>query len=235
MVRGVFTGSNSYLRTYSPSFGRVDGHLLLRTFGITARRLRHRLLHLVDDLAAGRLDVARFTKLANQSIRTEFGIAYSLGALSISPFHTLTIRDIRAIDSELTSERRFLRSFAQDIAGGKYVLDPVQRAGLYLQALRGMFEYGRINALPSGPYTWELGDTDHCIECISASLNGPYQRSRFEHLGLPVLPGVPGSGDVCRGLTRCGCFIRLEGLPIPNENMQEEIRNVLAEVLHDTS
>lgn len=235
MVRGVFTGRDSYLQVNSPTFGRVDGALLIRSFELTARRLRRGLLHLLDDLASGRIDVARFRLRSTQIIRTEFGIAYSLGALSISPFHTLTIRDIRAIDAELASERRFLRSFARDIISGDYTLDPVQRAGLYLQALRGMFELGRINALPDGPYTWNLGPTEHCIPCLEASLRGPYQRDRFSGLGLETLPGVPGSGEICRGLTRCGCYIRLAGLPIPNESMQQEIKNVLVEVLHDTS
>lgn len=235
MVRGVFTGRDSYLQTYSPSFGRVDGSLLVRTFELTARRLRSRLLHLVDDLASRRIDGPRFSQRANQAIRTEFGIAYSLGALSVDPFHTLTIRDIRSIDNELASERRFLKAFGRDIISHEIVLDPRQRAGLYLQALRGMFEMGRVNALPNGPYDWVLGPTEHCVDCLDASLNGPYQRDRWDHLNLPVLPGIPGSGEVCRGLTRCGCFIRVRGLPIPNEHMQEELKNVLVGVLYDTS
>lgn len=209
--------------------------MLARTFDITARRLRNRLLHLVDDLAAGRIDVSAFTRRADQVVRTEFGIAYSLGALSISPFHTITMRDIRIIDGELAQERKFLRSFGKDLAGGDYVLDPVQRAGLYLQALRGMFELGRIHALPEGPFNWNLGPTEHCTECFDAALGGPYQRTRFSGMGLPTLPGVPGSGEVCKGLTRCGCWISLENLPIPNQDIQLSLKEVLVRILHDTS
>lgn len=231
----VFSGDRAYLQTYGPFFGRVDAPLLRGSFVLTARRFRTQLLHLVDDLAAGRTDVARFTLRANRLVRTEFGIAYSLGALSVDPFHVLTINDVRAIDREMDSERRFLRAFAEDLQGQFIILDPRQRAGLYLQALRGMFELGRINSVPDMPIEWVLGPTEHCIECFDASLGGPYQKNSYSHLGLPVLPGTPGSGDVCLGLTRCGCRIRLAGLPIPNEQLQQEIRDVLTDVLHDTS
>lgn len=227
--------SPTELRVDSRAFGRVDGPLLLRTFETTARRLRRRLLRLVDDLTAHRIDVSQFTRGADQVVRTEFGIAYSLGALSIDPFHVLTLRDIRVINAEFEQERQFLRAFGRDIAGGEFVLNPVQRAGLYLQALRGMFEMGRMHSLPEGPFVWQLGTTEHCLECLDASVGGPYQRTTYSGLGLPVLPGIPGSGDVCRGLSRCGCQIKLRGLPIPNEQMQSEVKNVLVRVLHDTS
>jgi len=213
----------------------VDALLLRRTFELTARRFRDRLLHLVDDLAAGRIDVPGFSRELPRLLRDGFGITFSLGALSIDPFHTLTLRDIRVINEEINQQRRFLRAFAKELAGGFYVLAPEQRAGLYLQSLRGMFELGRIEALPAGPYEWIVGDTEHCIPCIEASIGGPYQRERFSGLGLPSLPGIPGSGDVCRGLTKCGCTVILSGLPIPNTQLQQDIRDMLLEVLHDTS
>jgi hypothetical protein len=148
----------------------------------------------------------------------------------------LTIRDVRIIERELSQERRFLKAFGKDLQRGNYVLNPIQRAGLYLQSFRGMFELGRNEAAPIGPYEWVLGPTEHCIPCIQASLGGPYQRDNFTHLGLPSLPGIPGSGDVCRGLTSCGCTIRLAGgLPLPNEDLQKRLRGLLAEILHDTS
>jgi hypothetical protein len=231
----VFQGRDSYLQPYSPSFGGLDRDVIRETFRLTARRFRDRLLHLLDDLAAGRTDVQGFNRALPRIFRDGFGITFALGALSIDPFHTLTLRDIRVIEEEISQQKRFLRAFAKEIAGGFYVLDPVQRSSLYLQSLRGMFELGRIEALPSGPYEWQLNDTEHCLPCIQASLNGPYQRERYSGLGLPVIPGIPGSGDLCRGLTRCGCTIKLSGAPIPNVQLQQEIRDVLAEVIHDTS
>lgn len=231
----AFSGRNSYLRTYSSTFGNVDEMVILHSFELTARRFRRQLLRFVDDLAAGRIDVSAFTKATTRLLRTEFGIAYALGALSISPFHTLAVRDIQVIDGELREERKFLKAFAKDLDRGFVVLNPVQRAGLYLQALRGMFELGRIEALPDGPYDWNLSDKEHCLECIEVAGSGPYQKTPSSGLGIPPLPGIPGSGDVCRGLTRCGCYITLSGIPTPHVNLEKEVRNVLAEVLHDTS
>lgn len=227
--------NNSFLQPYSRSFGGVDSGLLRLTFELTARRFRRRLLHLLDDLASGSIDVQGFSRALPGLLRDGFGITFALGALSVDPFHTLTLRDIRVINEEIDQQRRFLRAFAKELAGGFYVLAPHQRAGLYLQSLRGMFELGRIEALPAGPYEWILRDTEHCIYCIEASLGGPYQREKYSGLGLPTLPGIPGSGDVCRGLTQCGCTVILAGAPIPNAQLQQEIRDVLAEVLHDTS
>lgn len=228
--------AHSLLNVGSPNFGRDDSAVLKGTFIITARRFRSRLQRLVDDLASGRIDLARFNYSSSRLLRDGLGISYSLGALSVDPFHTLTIRDIRVINRELEEERKFLRAFGRDLQRGFYVLDPVQRAGLYLQALRGMFELGRTEAAPPGPYEWVLGPTEHCVPCIQTSLGGPYQKNNFTHLGLEVLPGIPGSGDICRGLTSCGCTIRLEGgFPLPNEDLQRSLRGILSEILHDTS
>lgn len=235
MTDGIQSRGTSYLHPNSPTFGRVDAALIVRTFEASVRRFRRTMLGLVDDLTADSIDVSSFTRAANRLIRTEFGIAFSLGALSIDPFHVLTVRDIRVIDQEVSEERRFIKSFAEDLKTGSIVLSATQRAGLYLQALRGAFELGRMEALPAGPYIWELGPTEHCIPCLEASVGGPYQREQFSGLGLPVVPGIPGSGDICRGLTRCGCRIKIDGRPIPNEDIQLEVKHVLAEVLNDSS
>lgn len=227
---------DTLLNTRSPNFGRYDAGILEQTFAITARRFRSRLLRLIDDLGAGRINLAGFDHASARLLRDGLGISYSLGALSIDAFHTLTIRDIRLINAELTEERKFLKAFGRDLQRGFYVLNPIQRAGLYLQALRGMFELGRTEAIPIEPLDWVLGPTEHCVPCLSASLGGPYQKNNFTPLGLPVLPGIPGSGDVCRGLTSCGCTIRpAGGFPLPNEDLQRRIRGILLEILHDTS
>jgi len=235
MLNRVFQGNSSYLQSFSPSFGGMERDLLKRTFRITAERFRSRLVHLLDGLAAGDIDIVSFNRAIPLLLRDGFGITFALGALSIDPFHTLTLRDIRVINDEIDQQRRFLRAFGKEVAGGFYQIEPQQRASLYLQSLRGMFELGRIEALPAGPYLWALGDTEHCLDCIGASQGGPYQREKYSGLGLPVLPGIPGSGDLCRGLTRCGCTIILNGLPIPNQDLQQEMKDVLVNVIYDTS
>lgn len=228
--------ANSLLNAGSSRFGQYDAGVLERTFIVTARRFRSKLTRLVDDLSAGRIDLAGFTRASSRLLRDGLGISYSLGALSVDPFHTITIRDIRVINRELEEEKRFLRAFAKDLQRGFYVLNPVTRAGLYLQALRGMFELGRTEAAPPGPYIWVLGPTEHCIPCIEASQGGPYQKNNFTHMGLEVLPGIPGSGEICRGLTSCGCMIRLDGgFPLPNENLQRRLRGILSEILHEAA
>jgi len=145
----------------------------------------------------------------------------------------VTQRDVRIISRHVDGEADFLRQFGYDLQRGTTVMDPVVRAGLYLRSLRGIFELGRVEAIP-GPYDWDLADTEHCEPCIEAAAGGPYQREPFSGLGYPPLPGIPGDGSVCRGLTRCGCTLQLAGGSFtPNADLQERIRDLLASVVNE--
>jgi len=145
----------------------------------------------------------------------------------------MTDRDVNILNDELTEERRFLRAFGEDLVTNELVLDPIARTRLYLLALRGIFERGRLEAMPPGPYRWRLGITEHCVECYRASQEGPYQRDSTSGLGLQPLPGAPGDGSVCLGLTRCGCRIVLaNGSPLPNEELADRMRGLLLEVVY---
>ena len=227
------TKIGNLITAYDRAYGRYEPGLIERSFVATARRFRGILLRLVDDLASGDISLRQFMARADAALRDAFANTYLLGSLSVDSFHSFTVRDMRIINKEIEEEKHFLRQFGRDLQRGFYTLDPVSRAGLYLQALRGMFEYGRAEATV-GPLSWQLGPTEHCIPCFTAALNGPYQKDQFSHLGLPVLPGIPGIGDVCNGLTKCGCTIQsVNGLP--NEELAQRLREVLVEMLHDTS
>lgn len=228
--------SSPYLNFGSVSFGNVDAGNLERSFLDAGRRLRSNLLRLHDDLAAGHIDVQGYVLRSRAAVRMAFFTAYSVGAISVFPFYTLTDRDVRILDAELADETGFLRGFARDIVGNRVHLDPISRAGLYLLALRGIFERGRVEAMPASPYRWRLGITEHCLECFRAADSGPYQRDQSSGLGLLVLPGSPGDGTVCLGLTRCGCRIVLEnGAPVPNQDLADRLRGLLLEVAHGSS
>lgn len=216
----------------SPYFGTVDGVFIGRVFVQAARQFRRDLFSLVDQVMRGEMDAATFTRFATRRVREVYLLTYSLGALSINPFHTVTHRDVKIVDQEIDGERQFLRQFGNDLSRGFLVLDPEVRANLYVRGLRGMFELGRVEAIP-GPFDWVLGDTDHCLPCLEASVGGPYQRESFSGLGYPPLPGIPGSGSICKGLTRCGCYLRLTSGILLNEDLQDHLRELLAEVVDD--
>ena len=227
------TPSAPYLNIGSDSFGLADGRAIERSFVDAGRRLRSELLRLNDLLGRGSITVQGYVVSARAAVRTAFFHAYSLGAISVFPFYTMTDRDVRILNEELSSETGFLRSFGRDIARGHLHLDPVQRSGLYLLALRGIFERGRVEAMPPGPYRWQLGITEHCSECMDAAVRGPYQRDQYSGLGFPALPGSPGDGSVCLGLTRCGCRIGLaNGTPVPNQELAERLRGRLLEIAY---
>lgn len=222
-----------YLHPSSDSFGTTDGRAIRRSFVVVGGSLYQTLLSLTTDLANGSIGVQRYTNRARGAIRGAYYTAYSLGAISIFPFYTLTDRDVQLLDRELNEETRFLSAFAREVRRNKLVLTPARRITLYVLGLRGIFERGRVEAMPRGPYRWTLGINEHCTECLLASRNGPYQRDLYSGLGLPELPGIPGDGSVCLGLTRCGCRIELaSGIPLPNEELADHLREVLLEVVN---
>lgn len=201
----------------------------------TGRRLNTDLLHLVDDLTSSSIGLQRFVVSARRAIRNAYYITYSLGAVSIFPFYTITDRDISILDEALNEETGFLRQFGQDLRRGRIHLDTALRARLYLLALRGIFERGRTEAMPDVPYRWALGPTEHCLDCISTAAAGPYQKYRNSGFGLPILPGAPGDGSVCQGLTLCGCRIVLaSGNELPNQSLADRMRGLLLEASRGT-
>lgn len=218
----LYPGGSRYLPTPAGT--------LERSFLAATRRFRSELLHSLDGLARGNIDLERFLVQANSGLVRTFFTIYGIGVASIWPFHELTERDVSVVRRELFEQQRFLRSFGTDIARGFYVMNPEIRAGLYIRALRGIFELGRLEAYP-GPYVWVLGDTHHCLPCLAAATGGPYQKDENSHLGLPVLPGIPGFGDICNGLTHCGCTLRSSTIDLPNTELAEKLRGLLNDVI----
>lgn len=219
-----------FLNPASENFGLVDPPFIRRAFQNKARTLADKLAQLIISLQAGDIGRRAFVRQSMRALQLAYYPVFSLGALSVDQFHVLTPQDIQVLNSELLGERKFLQSFARDLRTGILELAPELRARLYLAALRGVFELGRIQALPDRPLDWILGDTDHCEPCLLASLDGPYKRNQLSRLNLPVLPGIPGSGEVCLGLTKCGCTIRRPNFPA-NQALQLQLRDILASVV----
>ena len=222
--------SDVVLSPISDTFGRVDHQFIRRVFRERARILASKLNSLIAQLRAGEISQRVFVRQSMSALQQAYYTVFSLGALSADPFHVITSDDVRAIQDELLGERKFLRSFSRDLRVGVLELAPDLRANLYLAALRGIFELGHISALPDRPYDWVLGDTDHCQPCVEAALGGPYKKDEDSRLNLPVLPGIPGSGEVCQGLTRCGCTVRRPEFPV-GHNLQLQLRQILNEVM----
>lgn len=222
------TISNTIL---SPQMSFRSEEAIVSRFRSIVRKLSLGFQSEINLLTEGSEGRRAFIRRTMRMLQVAYYEVYLLGTHSIDPFHSLTGDEIDEINSELLGERRFLQGFARDLGRSSVLeLAPESRARLYLQALRGIFELGRLAALPGGPYDWILGDTDHCIPCLQASLSGPYRLER-SLLNLPVVPGIPGSGEICSGLTRCGCTLRLQGFEKPNESLQLQLRELISEVM----
>lgn len=200
-----------------------------------ATRLREDIVTAAVDLDLGNITEYMFRRRTGVAIKKAYLLVFSLGTQSVDPFHFMTNRDLVVLENEIADENRFLRAFGHDIFRGRLHMPLEDRAFLYVRALRGIFERGRLEALPPGPYKWVRSDDDACLGCLSASMEGPYQREAFAGLGLPTIPGVPGDGSVCRGLTQCGCIMRYSNSPVANEEVQLQMRDWLEEVAHGSS
>lgn len=223
----------AYLHPSSDSFGLADRRSIERSFLATGRSLNDNLLRLTEDLRTGSVGVQGYTNRAAGHIRAAYFTAFALGAISLFPFYTLTSRDVYVLDRALDEETGFLSRFARDFQRGYLYFHPIIRIRLHVLSLVGIFEAGRVEAMPGGPLRWRLGDKDHCIECEIAASGGPYQRDRTTNMGLTPLPGIPSSGSVCLGFTRCGCKITMwDGTPLPNEGLGDQLREGLTELLN---
>ena len=219
-----------FLTPVSDHFGFADQLFIRRTFRDRARILANQLTDLIHKVQRGDIGHRAFVRQSMAVLQKAYYVVFSLGALSVDSFHVTTPKDMEVLNAELFGERRFLQSFARDLSRGALEMAPEFRARLYLSALRGVFELGRLEALPAGPYDWILGDADHCESCTIASVNGPYKRDALSRISFPVVPGIPGSGEVCRGLTKCGCTLRLRGFPV-GETLQLELRDILDSIM----
>lgn len=107
-------------------------------------------------------------------------------------------KDGRWIRSAMQHEMRFLNGFLHDVVEDECKMDPRQRAEMYVDTLRSMYEAGRVIGLPDNVliYWVDNHDRNECPGCRLLAEHSPYTK-----YGLPTTPAA-GS---CRCLSNCRC------------------------------
>lgn len=184
-----------------------------RKFDDLQQQTEDNFQNLANQLATGRLSPLAFKDRLFRTLRRAMSDAYRYGLGAAGERAILFDADLAVIRGYLTEDAAFLSGFYQDLKAGdvpgtpnekpepsgRFSVD--QRVVMYSNALRGIFFKGyvaRVND-PATTILWQLGETEHCGNCLDMDAGNPYT--------IASLAGrVPGA-DVCEGLDRCGCSL----------------------------
>ena len=186
----------------------------------------HILLYLIWLLLSGEVTPAQFGAHAEQILTDAYTTAAATGRAAAGDPSPVDEHDRALAAGIMATERKYLKGFVKDIAGGKYgdvgqvahttedeahfedfAPDGVdadeirRRAGMYMGRVVGAANEAWVLASPEGStFEWILGaNEDHCSMCPELAAGGPYTAD--------TLPTVPGANETpC--LFNCKCHLR---------------------------
>jgi len=139
--------------------------------------------------------------------RNYYTKAFQLGHLSdkgafSSRLPELKPEDKRWLETFLTKEYKYWRSFIEDLKTGKKKINHERRKEMYVMTLRSMYNSSRVIANPPTTiYWWDTTPAEHCPHCLYLQSKSPFTKEN--------LPTVPASGDT-KCLSNCRCHLRIE-------------------------
>jgi hypothetical protein len=148
---------------------------------------------LTGKLDAGKISIDQFDAQVQVGIHDSFTQAYAAGkGVKISD---LTDGDVEFLRRASQAEFEFAAKFGRDIESGGLVMSRVDRANMYGGSVNGMAWNGMVEGeADDSRFNWVLGAAEHCEDCITLSISGPYTKWN--------LPTTPGAGaTVCRCVT----------------------------------
>jgi len=116
--------------------------------------------------------------------------------------HKLTANEEKWLTSYANEELGYFKKFLQQIKSNPTRRDVERRVGLYAEALKSVFEAGRVLSVGTEVVIyWVLQSRNPCPDCQVLAKNGPYHPS--------TLPTTPKAGQTrCR--SHCYCSLRIE-------------------------
>lgn len=127
--------------------------------------------------AAGRsLTKAAFVRQMRALLRSSGTDAYKDGLAEGGVDDPLDADEQHQINAWLIEQDRYIKSYADDIYADKVgAADAEKRANLWAnKSLQTVHQYGVMSADANGMYQWQMGATEHCIDCLA--LNGQKHR-----------------------------------------------------------
>jgi len=178
-------------------------------------------LHSFEDGARGDLSL-RTIEQARQAITTAYLEAFRLGKRAAGNLAEVTAPEKTRIDETLADEFVYLEKFFADMETGGGVMPYEVRADYYGKAARELFWMGFVSADLTRLIKWEVGETEHCEDCLRMSDKGYMTAPDLLATGL-----LPQSGKLaCLGY-HCACKLELGPQPVPSSVPMEELAHYL--------
>lgn len=164
--------------------------------------LNSRVMKLMKQQEEGDIDIAQLEWGLKKELGIAYKEAYSLGQQSVGYSGDLMDEDLAFIKSFKATENGFLRNFMNAIASEKLVIDRYERAKMYVDTVKTLFDHARVEAAPEWVkiYWMPTRGARHCLDCLELAVNSPYTKE--------TLPTTPRAGDT-KCLSNCQCHLML--------------------------
>jgi hypothetical protein len=165
--------------------------------------LESRVMKLMRQQEAGDIDIGQLEWGLKKELGVAYKEAYSLGQRSVGYSGDLMDEDLAFIKSFKKTENGFLRKFMGAIAADKLKMNRYQRAKMYVDTVRSVFDHARVEAAPEWVkiYWTPTRGARHCPDCLILAVNSPYTKKTLKH--------VPRDGfTICKSSCKCHLMIR---------------------------
>jgi len=159
---------------------------------------------------AKRMTGAELQTTWRSSIRSAWTSAFALGNQAEGYIGGLETQDFSWLKGAWGEEYGFLGKFVRALESDTLKMPADDRLGMYVETLDGIFNAGRVDALPENvKIHWRLHPADHCSTCVGMAFGGPYGKPGSSD---NPLTRVPRDGStIC--LTGCKCSLEVEEIP----------------------
>lgn len=173
------------------------------------KELAKHLIGQITDYQDGKLSYRRLEARASIAFKGTIETVFRLGAKAVGltrpsgALHDPTPSETKWLKSYVSEELGYFKKFLRDIRRGQSEKQIKRRVESYANALRSVYESGRV--LGVGPHVliyWVLDkDQNNCPDCIELSKHNPYT--------VDTLPTTPKGGQTrCRAY--CYCTLRID-------------------------
>lgn len=168
-------------------------------------KFRKRMADHLNKLIKGEYTPNQFKHHARKEFKKMYYKAFELGAESTGlnlDYFKLPDEDYRWLDKIRKAEYKYLEKFIDDVVNQRGKMDYHARMDMYVDAIDGVFDAGRVDAMPSAgtKIWWRLSPAEHCSDCLDLAGRSPYTPE--------TLPTTPRSGDT-KCLSNCKCTLRI--------------------------
>lgn len=164
--------------------------------------LESRVMKLMRQQEAGDIDIGQLEWGLKKELGIAYKEAYSYGQQSVGYSGDLMDEDLAFIKSFKKTENGFLRKFMQAIVADKLVMDRYERAKMYVETAKTVFDHARVEAAPEWVtiYWTPSRGAAHCSDCLILAVNSPYTKK--------TLPCTPRDGTT-KCLSHCKCHLMI--------------------------